>query len=504
MQQIETHAAAGATELFGSFHLADAELALSVRQLREVVDYPAQVVQIPLAPDCLIGMFNLRGTLVPIVHLGPLLGMADKAARAAAKVAIVDLGKARVGLLFDDTGEVLRVSGSELTRFETAGHDSPIISGALKLDDGNRILYVLAADALPDLRGLVLPQVALPEQAPVRRAASRARQHISFRVGATHLALPMGEVQEIVRVPKLQAAVAVGRLCLGEFTLRGNVVPLLDFARFLGQDGTSMAMDETLTGAEANEARRVLILRRGEDQFGLLVDAVESIVSHRGDDVLPIPTLRQTGTAPLFTGCLCQAGKPVVMLLDAAVLLADPAIEEALQGCKALFHADSENHRERAGQAARVHESYITFRLERLMGMRIDQLREIIEYTPELTRPPGVPDFIHGVLDLRHALVAVIDLRSLYGMKPCADLANARILIVERDGNKYGLVVDAVENILAIDTRDKLNVPCVLSKQIDPALREDMRQMVELPGDHTLLLLDAEPLVERLAGMSLH
>lgn len=501
MHQADNNSKSGNAELFGSFHLADAELALSIRHLQEVVDYPKLVTPIPLAPAFLVGMFNLRGTLVPIVHLGPLLGMPDKTSRAASKVAIVDLGNTRVGLLFDDTGEVLRVDGAELTRFEACGHETPIVSGALKLDGGNRILYVLAADALPALRDLVLPQAVPQERALVRRATARARQHISFRVGATHLALTMEAIQEIVRVPALQTAVAVGELCLGEFNLRGNVVPLLDFARFLDPCSAPQASTEA---ADAGEARRVVILRRGEDQIGLLVDEVESIVGQRGEDVLPIPSLRQTGATSLFTGCICQEDRPGIMLLDAAALLGNPAIKDMMQGSEALFHVEAGGDKARSGQRSRVHESYVTFRLDRLMGIRIDQLCEIIEYTADLTRPPGLPDFIHGVLDLRHALVAVIDLRKLYGMQPCADLERARILITERDGNKYGLVVDTVENILAIDMQDKMNVPGMLLNQIDRTLSQDMRQMVELSDQHTLLLLDAEPLVERLAGMSLH
>jgi purine-binding chemotaxis protein CheW len=43
-------------------------------------------------------------------------------------------------------------------------------------------------------------------------------------------------------------------------------------------------------------------------------------------------------------------------------------------------------------------------------------------------------------------------------------------------------------------------VPGVLLNQLDRALRNDMREVVELPDQRTLMLLDAAPLKERLSS----
>ena len=61
-------AGSSAVELYGSFHLGQTELALPVAALQEVVNYPAAVTSVPLAPSHLLGLFNLRGTLIPIVR----------------------------------------------------------------------------------------------------------------------------------------------------------------------------------------------------------------------------------------------------------------------------------------------------------------------------------------------------------------------------------------------------------------------------------------------------
>jgi purine-binding chemotaxis protein CheW len=119
-------------------------------------------------------------------------------------------------------------------------------------------------------------------------------------------------------------------------------------------------------------------------------------------------------------------------------------------------------------------------------------------------QPPGAPDYVRGMLNLRRKLVTIIDLRALYGMRGYADLCGAKVLVVEHGDEKFGLVVDAIENIVTIDAANKLGVPSLLRQQIDPNLRNDMREVVELADSRTLLLLDAEPLKQRLSSQMLH
>ena len=56
-------------ELFGSFLLGPDEFALPASCIREVVNYPDKMTVVPLSPPFLDGMFNLRGTVIPVVNL---------------------------------------------------------------------------------------------------------------------------------------------------------------------------------------------------------------------------------------------------------------------------------------------------------------------------------------------------------------------------------------------------------------------------------------------------
>ncbi|WP_198651537.1 chemotaxis protein CheW [Dyella sp. C11] len=490
------------TELFGSFHLGDTELVLPVATVQEVVNYPAVVTQVPLAPSYLLGLFNLRGRLIPIIHLGQLLQLPGEGSRANAKIAIVEFRQGRIGLLFDGTGEILRVPAEQKVLFDDGQGEMSMIGGALKLDGGNRILQILNVDALhrlPDMPMLKADAQA-SESARQRAAQGQRRQGVSFRVSETRLALPMGAIHEIIRVPELLRSVLASELCLGMLNLRGNTVPVIDFARFLG---LPCAVAEGMVPGDFDDPRRIVVIRQQDMDFGLLVDDVESIVGYRDEELLAIPSFNAE-RPQLFTGCISRDGAADIMLINEAALLDDAVVTELTQGHRALYQVESTSERGQAKRRSGVRETYVTFKLDQLMGMRIDQLREVIDFPPDVMQPPGAPDYVRGILNLRRKLVTIIDLRALYGMKAYADIEGAKVLVVENDEEKFGLVVDAIENIVTIDAADKLVVPSVLRNQIDHALRNDMREVVELPDQRTLLLLDAAPLKERLGNRTVH
>ena len=56
------------------FMLAGSRFAVEVGQAREVVVFDS-LTPVPLAPPFLMGLANLRGAVMPIVDLGPLLGL---------------------------------------------------------------------------------------------------------------------------------------------------------------------------------------------------------------------------------------------------------------------------------------------------------------------------------------------------------------------------------------------------------------------------------------------
>jgi len=84
-------------------------------------------------------------------------------------------------------------------------------------------------------------------------------------------------------------------------------------------------------------------------------------------------------------------------------------------------------------------------------ALAILQVREIIEYDT-ITRVPGTPAWIGGVVNLRGSVLPVIDLAMKLGLPPCTITRRTCIVVVEIDheGDRLvlGLLTDAVGQVL--------------------------------------------------------
>lgn len=63
----------GAVERVLTFRVKDQLFALHIITVKEVIDYK-QVTKVPLVPDFIKGIYNLRGDVLPVIDLGRRLG----------------------------------------------------------------------------------------------------------------------------------------------------------------------------------------------------------------------------------------------------------------------------------------------------------------------------------------------------------------------------------------------------------------------------------------------
>lgn len=103
-------------------------------------------------------------------------------------------------------------------------------------------------------------------------------------------------------------------------------------------------------------------------------------------------------------------------------------------------------------------QQYLTFTLgEEMFAIGILSIREIIEYG-QVTEVPMTPPFIRGVINLRGAVVPVVDLTVRFGRPPREVTRRTCIVIVEVETAKgpqeMGVVVDAVSEVLEIPAAD--------------------------------------------------
>ncbi len=84
-------------------------------------------------------------------------------------------------------------------------------------------------------------------------------------------------------------------------------------------------------------------------------------------------------------------------------------------------------------------------------GMDIGVVLEIIRMQ-EITKVPRTPEFVEGIINLRGKIIPVVDLRKRFSLPVTDETADNRIVVVDIDGQGIGMVVDAVAEVMRINS----------------------------------------------------
>ncbi|HAD05388.1 MAG: hypothetical protein A2091_10040 [Desulfuromonadales bacterium GWD2_61_12] len=83
---------------------------------------------------------------------------------------------------------------------------------------------------------------------------------------------------------------------------------------------------------------------------------------------------------------------------------------------------------------------------EAMYALDILRIKEIIR-PQKPTRVPRAPDFVEGVINLRGAVIPIIDLRKRFELNAAENDRRARVIICSLSGKILGLMVDEVAEV---------------------------------------------------------
>lgn len=95
---------------WATFHLGGEQFALPVEDVQEVL-LKQPLTPVPLAPEEVLGLLNLRGAIMPAIDLRRRLGFPDAAA-AAQKLLVLKGSEGPVSVVVDDIGDVFELEGT--------------------------------------------------------------------------------------------------------------------------------------------------------------------------------------------------------------------------------------------------------------------------------------------------------------------------------------------------------------------------------------------------------
>ncbi len=134
---------------------------------------------------------------------------------------------------------------------------------------------------------------------------------------------------------------------------------------------------------------------------------------------------------------------------------------------------------------------FLTFSLDdEVFAMDIRNVREIIQYGA-MTKVPLMPAFVRGVMNLRGAVVPVIDLQARFG-RPVAEVGKKTCVVIfdaHRAGERVelGLMVDAVSEVIEIPA-DRIEP----APQFGASVRREFIAGMGRVGERFVILLEPE------------
>ncbi len=402
-----------------SFTAAGERFALPSATISEIIRPPA-LTRCPLSPASLLGVANLRGTVLPVVSFAALAaGRAPAEApapSAAARVVVVE-HPVRVGLWVDAPALA-----------PASDHQVAPLQAWLDRDFG-AALAAPTADRRP--KATARPRSDNQPQAET--------QLIAFPLAGQHYALPVRDVLETLAMPPaLTQLPGAGPGMLGVTRLRDALLPIVSLPHLLGLP----------SGAPST----VIVTRIGAHQVGLAVERIEAILHVPDDSIDLVPPVLTRGLGEARIGAICRHrdGRLISILSPAGLF--DPATADRILAAGAA----SEAPQEAETNLHEASERFVGFRLGgEHYGVPAGTVDAVLRRPPSVTRVPHAPDFLLGLINVRGQAVPLIDQRARFGAPPPPSGPHASpapapfVMIVSVQGRQAALCVDGLDGMLS-------------------------------------------------------
>jgi purine-binding chemotaxis protein CheW len=247
------------------------------------------------------------------------------------RIIVVDSNGFQLGLVVDHVNEVLGVQDDAIEAPPNIAHEQGLsLSGIAKLDNGNRLILLLATGSLLDHKVLAkitegsegvaagAAVVASAEEAKPddkkqeENAQDEEVQLVTFLLGQEEYGIPIARIQEIDRLSKITQTPKAPKFVEGVTNLRGEVIPVL-----------STRMLFALEAKASDDHTRVIIVDLGGAKTGLVVDSVKQVLSISSRNIAPPPASISNGVDGQFVSGIgkVEDGKRMIVLLDVGKVL---------------------------------------------------------------------------------------------------------------------------------------------------------------------------------------
>lgn len=310
--------------------------------------------------------------------------------------------------------------------------------------------------------------------------SSEEMQLVTFVLGQENFGIDIMDVQEIIRTPSITAVPQAPSYVEGVTNLRGEILPVLDTRVKFGMEQ-----------AERDVSSRVIVVDVKGRKVGLSVDEVSEVLRVEGNHIEATPAMAADMDMSTISGVVkINDGKKLVMILEAGSLCSME--QTARKETSGQNTAKDSGKREAENKIEEV--QLVSFLLgNEEFALEIENVREIIRY-PEIVKVPNLPEYIKGVISLRDTLMPIVDMRIKLDTGNDEISESTRVVVVDADNTRFGLVVDRVYEVARIAKDTIFAPPQALSGESGEQLKGIAR--VD-GGKRIIMLLDPREIISR-------
>lgn len=128
------------------FHVGGEEFGINILRVQEIIR-SQQLTRVPNSPDCMEGVMNLRGKIIPVIALRKRFGLDEVPPDKQNRIVVVEIQGNVLGFVVDAVSEVLRIPADTVEAPPRLGAvEREYVAGVGKI--GDRLLILLDADRL--------------------------------------------------------------------------------------------------------------------------------------------------------------------------------------------------------------------------------------------------------------------------------------------------------------------------------------------------------------------
>jgi purine-binding chemotaxis protein CheW len=473
-----------ASHRFLTFRSEGRLYALPAGLIAEVIRMPA-IARVPQGPKCLMGLANLRGSVLPVASVRAILGRSETASTQTSRLIVLD-GSSPVALAVDEVAALVNVSESKLSSAdaELSAETGELLKGVFQLDAG--VAKILDIEKL--LRQAFTFDVSrrqmaasAPRLVETKPAEDTRQCLVTFEVAGQEYALNLEAVREIVPAPdQLTSVPGSDDAVRGVMAYRDGLLPLLSLRTLLGLP----------SGVQSRE--KVLVTTVVGVQVGLIADKTRAIFSVDPNLIEPTPSVlnaRAGGETQIKAIYRAENGR-LVSILAPEQLFREEVMQRLAQGNGPMTSQANDASNGPQEQDLR----FLVFRLGAdEFALPIDAVDEVARVPDQITRLPKTPKFLEGVINLRGEVLPVVDQRRRFDMPARAANADRRLIVVRTERHRAGLIVDSVSEVLRCGSQALKPAPDLTGEAL--AL---VRSVINLESaERMVLLLDPQELLSR-------